>query len=305
MNSVQRSVTVCRSGPQALVQDGGRNGYAHLGVGHAGAADRESFELANRLVGNPVGCACVEVTFGGLELVADHTTWIAVTGAPVPVQAGGRAGWIDEPLRLLAGETLSLGTPVVGLRSYLAVRGGVLTTPELGSRSTDTMSGLGTSPLATADVLPIGPPPGMMPGVDLAPRKPLSNSEKVLPAEPGPRLDWFDDDALRLLYSQTFEVSSDANRVGVRLHGPVLPRATSLELASEGVVCGALQAPPDGRLTLFLADHPVTGGYPVIAVVPSYALSAAAQLRPGQQVRFQPLGRQNHLTYQGQQFVTK
>lgn len=141
------ALTVLDPGPLSLVQDRGRTGYADLGVGRSGAADLPAMELANRLVGNPVGAAVVEVTLGGLTVRADEPTWIAVTGAPLAVRAGGRARWTGEPIPVPAGGCVELGRPDRGLRSYLAVRGGVAVTPVLGSRSTDRLSGLGPEPL--------------------------------------------------------------------------------------------------------------------------------------------------------------
>lgn len=280
--------TVLETGMLALVQDSGRTGWAHLGVGRAGAADRAAMALANRLVGNERGSAVVEVTDGGFVFRSAQRCWVAVAGAPLPVRAGARARWTHEAVPLAPGEVVRLGRPERGLRSYLAVRGGITSEPVLGSRSTDLMSGLGPPPLRAGDVLPVGLPTDPPPAADVvAPALPPGPGEDVrLPVRLGPRTDWFAPEAVGLLLGSRFEATPDSNRIGLRLAGPVLPRSIADELTSEGVVEGALQAPPGGRLTLFGPDHPVTGGYPVIAVVPSRALSAAAQLRPGQGVRF-------------------
>lgn len=282
------ALTVLEPGLRALVEDTGRVGWAHLGVSRAGAADRPAMALANRLVGNDERAAVVEVTNGGLELQFDAATWIAVTGAPLPVRVGARARWTNEAIAVRAGDVVRLGLPERGLRSYVAVRGGVEVEPVLGSRSTDLMSGLGPPPLSRGDVLPLGRPSAPVPVADVvAPATPASiDQDVVLPVVLGPRADWFQPEAIDILVRRRFEVTADCDRIGVRLSGPALPRLIREELASEGVVEGSLQAPPDGRLTLFGPDHPVTGGYPVIAVVPSPALALVAQLRPGQGVRF-------------------
>jgi biotin-dependent carboxylase-like uncharacterized protein len=282
------ALTVLEPGLRALVQDAGRVGWAHLGVGTAGAADRPAMALANRLVGNDEGAAVVEVTNGGLELRLDAATWIAVTGAPLAVRVGARARWTNEPIAVGAGEVVRLGVPERGLRSYVAVRGGVMVDAVLGSRSTDLMSGLGPPPLSAGDVLLVGPPIGSVPVADVVPSATPApmDQDVVLPVVLGPRADWFHPEAVDLLLGERFEVTADSDRIGVRLAGPLLPRRIRRELASEGVVVGSLQAPPDGRLTLFGPDHPVTGGYPVIAVVRSHALAKVAQLRPGHGVRF-------------------
>lgn len=284
--STNRSITIDQTGPLALIQDRGRPGFAHLGVGSSGAADSRSMALANRLVGNSYDAACIEVTFGGLEFTVDHHTNIAVTGASVSVVVGERQATLNSRLRVRSGQRVALGLPAIGMRSYVAIRGGISVPPVLNSRATDTLSGLGPEPLAPRRIVPVRIPTAPLPDTDFAPTPPLCGGEVTLPVVLGPRADWFTTDAHTTLCSRRFQVSSDSNRVGIRLDGPPLPRALLGELVSEGVVCGSLQAPPGGRLTMFLADHPVTGGYPVIGVVPASAIPVVAQLRPGQSVRF-------------------
>jgi biotin-dependent carboxylase-like uncharacterized protein len=288
-------IEVVRVGVGTTVQDLGRPGLAHLGVGRSGAADRRAFRLANRLVGNPEGAAALEVTLGGLVLRFRRSARVACAGAPCPVRLAGRpAGW-GAPLSVLAGETLELGLPPAGLRSYVAVRGGIDVPPVLGSRATDTLAGLGPRPPAPGDLLPVGvaPADGPAPGpagpvgeaLDAVPPVPYPEVATVR-VLPGPRDDWFVPDALAALTSQPYVVTPACDRVGMRLAGPALERREDRELPSEGTVAGALQVPPDGRPILFLADHPVTGGYPVIAVVVHADLPTAAQLRPGDRLRF-------------------
>jgi biotin-dependent carboxylase-like uncharacterized protein len=282
-------LTVVEPGPLATVQDLGRPGWASIGVTASGAADRSAAALANRLVGNDPAAAVVEVTAGGLRVRAERTVLVAVTGAPVPVVAGGRAAPCNAPLTLAPGAVLALGRPAVGLRSYLAVRGGVDLPPVLGSRSTDTLSGLGPPPLRAGDRLPVGTLAGDEPVVDVAAVRPPS-TRPVLHVLPGPRRDWLEPAAWAALTGAEWTVTADSDRVGLRLAGPPLRRARDGELPSEGLVPGALQVPPDGAPVLFLADHPVTGGYPVLGVVAASDLPAAAQLRPGDVVRFRPAG---------------
>jgi biotin-dependent carboxylase-like uncharacterized protein len=280
-------LTVLAPGPRATVQDRGRAGWASIGVPRSGAADRAAHDLANRLVGNLPEAATVEVTAGGLRIRAERTVLVAVTGAPAPLDVDGRPAGVNAPLTLPAGATLALGVPARGLRSYLAVRGGVDLPPVLGSRSTDTLSGLGPPPLTAGDRLPVGSLAGEQPLVDLAPVAPLPD-RPVLRVLPGPRRDWLKASAWVELTSQEWAVSADSDRVGLRLTGPRLLRSRTDELPSEGLVAGAVQVPPDGGPVLFLADHPVTGGYPVLAVVVTADLPLAAQLRPGDGVRFRP-----------------
>ncbi len=283
------------TGPMTTVQDLGRPGRGDLGVGRSGAADRGALRLGNRLLANPEGAASLEVTLGGLRVRAQGDLLIALTGALCPATVTDAAGRVrgvghQSVERLPDGATLRLGVPRRGLRTYVAVRGGLDVPEVLGSRATDTMAGLGPERPAPGTLLPVGPPPPRFPVADLAPVFGMSSGDPVLEILPGPRDDWFSADALASLCSAPYEVTTDSDRVGMRLRGPRLTRVREEELPPEGMVPGALQVPPSGQPTLFLADHPVTGGYPVIAVVRSRDVDRAAQTRPGQRVRFR-LGR--------------
>ena len=278
-------IEIVKSGPLALVQDLGRPGRQELGIGHSGAADRSSHELANRLVGNLESAAGLELTLGGLVARFTHNAVIAVTGADARPRVDERAVDMNSPVHLKAGQTLHIGQPHTGLRVYLAVRGGIDVAEVAGSRSTDLLSGLGPPPVKPGQRLPVGAATCPAPAVDHAPRPPV-DAHPVLRVRPGPRDDWFTDRAVEALFCAEFEVSADSNRVAIRLRGPALERATDRELPSEPLVCGAIQVPPDGLPLLFLADHPVTGGYPVIGVVPKADQPLAAQARPGQRLRF-------------------
>ncbi|GMA41581.1 hypothetical protein GCM10025883_36260 [Mobilicoccus caccae] len=280
------SLEVVATGPRALVQDMGRPGLARLGVGRSGAADRASHALAQRIVGNTEEAAGIEVTLGGLKLRANGPMLIAVTGAPVPMTVAGRQHSTGELVHLRDGDELALGMCGSGLRAYLAVRGGIDVSPELGSRSTDTLSGLGPTPLAAGDVLPVGEMTQALPALDAVSLPALPASPVELRIAPGPRLDWIESRAA--LSGQTWQVSSRSDRIGVRLEGEAVsrhPDMRSRELQSEGVVRGSIQVPAGGEPVLFLADHPVTGGYPVAAVVLDADVDRAAQVRPGDAVR--------------------
>ncbi|WP_343908728.1 biotin-dependent carboxyltransferase family protein [Nocardioides aquiterrae] len=266
------SLEVLEVGPLVTVQDRGRVGCAHLGVPRAGALDAPAAALANRLVGNDEDAAVLEVLLGGLVLRADTGCWVAVTGA---ADRGG-AEWLP------AGAELRVDVPATGLRSYVAVAGGIAVPPVLGSRSTDTLAWVGPPPVSPGTVLPVGEARAQPRPLD-TPRAPRPGPLRLVP---GPRDDWFVPDALDLLCGSAYTVGADSNRVGLRLEGPALRRAREGELASEGMVLGAVQVPPSGMPVVFLADHPPTGGYPVIGVVAADDLWQCAQLRPGDQVRF-------------------
>lgn len=288
---------VLSPGLQSLIQDLGRYGHSGLGVSAAGALDRASLRRANRLVGNAPSAAAIETVAGGLAVQAVGDQVLAVAGAPSDLTIASPSGddlepaWrtvpIATPFALLDGETLTIGAPQSGFRSYLAVRGGVDTAPVLGSRSTDTMSGIGPAPLAAGQLFAAGgeADSGVVGHPELQPDFPGAGVT-VLDVVPGPRADWFGAAALASFCGQDWEVKPQSNRVGMRLQGTPLQRTRQGELASEGTMAGALQIPPEGQPVLFLADHPITGGYPVIAVVVDHQLDLAAQVPIGGSIRF-------------------
>lgn len=293
----ESGLRILAPGLQSLVQDLGRHGHFGLGVPVAGAVDRASLRRANRLVGNAPSAAAIETVAGGLTVQAVGDQTLAVAGAPSELTISSPAGTGAEPRRrtaavaapfvLLDGETLAVGAPESGFRSYLALRGGVDAGLVLGSRSTDTMSGIGPAPLSAGQLLAAGDDAesGVVGSPELQPDFPEAGVT-VLDIVPGPRADWFDRAALDSLTAQQWQVTPQSNRVGMRLDGTPLRRARDGELPSEGTVSGALQVPPEGLPVLFLADHPITGGYPVIAVVVDSQLDLAAQIPIGGTVRF-------------------
>ncbi|WP_432040323.1 biotin-dependent carboxyltransferase family protein [Streptomyces cucumeris] len=282
--------SVERAGALTTVQDLGRTGHAHLGVPRSGALDQPAHRLANRLAGNADDAATLETTLTGCAVRPRRPVTVAVTGAPCAVSVDGRPAAWGAPVRVPAGALLELGAATHGVRSYLAFDGGVAADPVLGSRATDVLSGLGPAPLADGAVLALGRAGDAPPAVDVVPHRGVPR-ELVLPVVLGPRDDWFTAAGLRTLTTGGFRVSAASNRIGLRTEGPALERAREGELPSEGMALGAIQVPPDGRPVLFLADHPTTGGYPVVGVVPERWLAAAAQAVPGTGVRFTPLGR--------------
>lgn len=300
-------VSVVSPGAQSLIQDLGRYGYADLGVSEAGALDAPAMTEANRLAGNHPNDAVIEAAMGGLTIKARGDQVVAVTGAVSPLTikgtTGSRTARLEAPLALLDGEQLTIGPARRGLRNYVAIRGGIDVPEVLGSRATDTMSGLGPDPLTAGSFLPVAEaPPHSIVGHSWPATAESSSTHPALAADagahpdntepvtvtivPGPRDDWFDQAAFDSLCSQEWEVTPKSNRVGLRLEGTPLERAKSGELPSEGTVAGSIQMPPSGLPVLFLADHPVTGGYPVIAVVSHSDLGKVAQIPPGGSIRF-------------------
>lgn len=279
------TLEILRTGPLALVEDLGRPGLAHVGVSKSGAADRRSHRLANRLLANPDDRATIEVTFGGfVARVRGGAADIAVTGADTNPTVNGTVFGTNSIHHVRDGEVIALGTPRAGLRTYLAVRGGIDVTPVLGSRSYDVMSAIGPLPLQAGDVLPIGAHVDEYPQLDQAPVAAISQHLAEVMVVPGPREDWLvDPDAL----VHTIWMASDrSDRVGMRLEGrPLRLRQPDRQLPSEGATRGAIQVPPNGLPVILGPDHPVTGGYPVVGVVTDEDIDKVAQIRPGQYVR--------------------
>lgn len=260
-------IEVVDAGLLATVQDHGRLGWAHIGVPRSGAVDPMLAALVNRLVGNPGAAPTIE-SVGGLVVSAVEPVTVASDVEPVARTLG-------------AGETLRL--PVGGRQwHYLAVRGGFVVDAVLGSCSTDTLSGLGPPVLRSGDRLVVGPEPVATPHGETVPTRQTEPRARLLP---GPRLDWFEGDPLRRMAEAVWRVTS-SSRVGVRLSGGLLARTVTDELPSEGLVRGAIQVPPDGDPIMMLADHPTTGGYPVVAVVHPDDVAGVAQAIAGTTVRF-------------------
>lgn len=269
---------VLDAGTLTTVQDRGRRGYAHLGVPRSGALDQGALALANRLVGNSNASAVLETTLTGCVLRARGTQVVAVTGAFAEVEVGGRPMAWGSRLVVPDGATLRVGSALHGARSLVAVSGGFASEPVLGSRSRDTLSGIGPMPLSVGTLMPVEPSPAL-PG-DGPAEIPFRRSPRWLPLLPGPHVEWCDAGRLS---GSTWLVASDSNRVGLRLDGAPIERRVG-EIRSFGMIAGAVQLPPSGRPIVLLADHATTGGYPVVAVVAAEDLDACAQWRPGDEI---------------------
>lgn len=285
---------VVRSGLQLLVQDRGRPGRAALGVSASGVADRTAMRVANRAVGNRPDAAILEGV-GAMTLRLHGDGVAAVTGAVGEFSLTGADGVLHAilpgaPFAFADGDLLTLEHPVRGLRYAIAVRGGIVAAPALGSVATDTLAGLGPTPLTAGDTVRFGDMHDAPFAVDPYPTPrdlPAAGDVVELRITLGPRDDWFTPDALLALCGQDWEVTPRSDRVGVRLHGETpLSRSIAGELPSEGAVTGAIQVPPDGQPVLFLPDHPLTGGYPIIGALTDDSLDLAAQLPPGARIRF-------------------
>ncbi len=234
----------------------------------------------------------------GIKAVARGKIIIGVTGALCPIQIKTPQGEIlhvntYQPIDLNDGDEITLEIPNAGMRSYLAVRGGFIVPEVLGSRSFDTLSGIGPVPLKPDDRLIIGDTSHCVAvSVSETPAFVMPNKDDVVVLDIflGPRTDWFEQTSIDLLRNQIWQITPQSNRVGLRLNGEyALSRIKHEELPSEGTCSGAIQIPANGQPILFLADHPVTGGYPVIASVAHYHLDLAGQIPINSKIQFNPI----------------
>ncbi|CAI9399534.1 5-oxoprolinase subunit C [Aestuariimicrobium sp. T2.26MG-19.2B] len=288
---------VLEPGPLCLLQDLGRRTGLGMGLPRAGALDRASLRLANRLVGNPETAAGLELLGGGLVVQVMADTVLAFCGAPAPVLVDGRPEPSHTALPVRAGAQVRVGRPSHGLRVLLGVAGGLAGDLLAGSVSSSPTAGLGRAPLRAGDVLDsagLATGPWTATDLGLAAAAVGGGSDGLmLGVFAGPRDDWFTPAARALFVATPWLVSPECDRVGMRLqarHHPAqvgLERLVTGELPSEAVIPGSVQVPPDGRPVVFLADHPTTGGYPVIGVVDPADLDVLGQVRPGDELRFE------------------
>ncbi len=288
-------ISVVRPGPLTTVQDLGRPGWAHLGVPRAGAVDPVSLRLANRLVANPDGAAALEATVAGPDLTFGVDTTIALVGGHVEASIDGAAVPTAQTLRIGAGQTLRMGQVRSGTRAYLAVAGGIDAPAVLGSSSRDTLSGIGPAPLQAGQRLGVAAaginPPGARLRVDRS--YSLDNEVRVVL---GPRHDRATSSGLARLLGEGYTATPSSDRTGTRLSGPTVELVAGCPpLASEAMVAGAVQVPPDGQPIVLLANHATHGGYPVVAVVVAADLALVGQSRPAGTICFRQISRQEAL----------
>ncbi|MBG5918691.1 5-oxoprolinase/urea amidolyase family protein [Providencia stuartii] len=291
-------LTVLATGLQTLVQDYGRVGLSALGISESGAMDKGALRSANRLVGNDIHEAALEITQGGFKAQANRPLLVGVTGASCDVEITTAEGihyfaQQYQPIQLAKGDIIHLGTATKGVRSYLAIRGGIEMTPILGSCSFDTLAQVGPAPLKAGQRLAVKSlKQQTVISLNELPvlNYPSAHEIVVLDIVLGPRTDWFTQQAVRLLTSQLWQVTAASNRIGLRLAGDKgIERAKHQELPSEGTCVGAIQIPANGQPVLFLNDHPLTGGYPVIGAVCEYHLDLAGQIPVNAKIQFNPI----------------
>lgn len=289
---------VIKPGLLTTLQDVGRPGYAHLGVGRSGAFDAPALRIANALCGNLADACGLEFTLRGPTLHFLDDALIAVTGAPLPITIDGSNASMWAPVPVRAGATLELGAMRKGCRSYLAVGGGIDIPKILSSRSVDVNAALGPfdgRPLRAGDRLGVSAAAGEFKYAATTPKwcidpRPWFDDVATRPLRMlrGTHFEFMTETSRSNLFSHDFHITHESNRVGIRLKGPDLEMQAPIEMISEGCVPGLLQLPPSGQPIAFGPECPVSGGYPRIGQIAAVDLPRLAQLRPGDAVRFAP-----------------
>lgn len=287
------NLQIIRSGPMTTVQDEGRFGYMEYGIGESGVMDRDAYRRANELVGNTAGEAVLEATLMGPVIRFDGDALIAFMGADMQADIDGTAIYRGQAYQVAAGHTVQFGFSQNGVRTYIAVAGGIDVPVIMGSRSTNMkckIGGFWGRKLEDNDVLQVF-------------ERSYSNKEKsrllkkkITPevygaqievrAIPGPQDDYFTAEGIKTFFETGYRVSQDSDRMGIRLDGAEVEGKGSMDIVSDGITFGSVQVTSAGLPIVLMADHQTTGGYAKIATVVSEDLHYLAQARPGDEVRF-------------------
>lgn len=288
------AVKITMTGAFTTVQDAGRYGYQCYGIGPSGVMDEKAYADANYLVGNVNKEAVLETTLYGGEMEIREDTVLAVTGADMEPKRNGEPIPMNEPVRMKAGDTLSLGAVREGCRTYIAFAGGIDVPVVMGSRSTSIRYKLGGyegRALKAGDELPLGR------GRSFEEVKGRKTEGRRFPSEicirviPGPQDDYFTEKGKATFYSAIYTVSEQSDRMGCRLDGPGIESREGTDIVSDAIPCGSVQVPADGRPIVLMADRQTTGGYAKVATVCAFDIPRLAQGKPGDRVRFTAVSR--------------
>ncbi|WP_434659746.1 5-oxoprolinase subunit PxpC [Klebsiella sp. MISC125] len=279
---------IIRAGMYTSVQDGGREGLRQLGISRCGAMDKPALVIANLLVGNGANAAALEITLGQVDIQFARDAWFALTGAACEATLDGQPVWLGWRVAAKAGQRLVLKTPRIGIRSYLAVAGGIAVPKVLGSRSTDLKVGIGGLEgrrLQDGDQLKLGKSTKQFSTPRGVKQLPVGNWIRALP---GPEYHEFDSASQQAFWRSPWQLSPQSNRMGYRLQGQPLVRTTNREMFSHGLLPGVVQVPHNGQPIVLMNDAQTTGGYPRIASIIEADMYQLAQIPLGQPIHFVP-----------------
>lgn len=282
-------LTILSPGPQSTLQGARRTGQRHMGIPWAGAADDWSMALANRLVDNAAAETAIEITLGVFEVRFEQDTWFALTGAPTQADLSGGGVSFHATQFAPTGSVLKLRGARTGMRTYLAIAGGVIGEEFLGSASTYLPAGFGGykgRALIAKDQLEVAPQPSTLEWLETpADLIPVLSDNYTLRGTPSIETHLLDQDSERALFQTSFAIGRQATRMGVSLEGTPLALNSDGKMKSVAVFPGAIQCPEDGTPIILLADAQTTGGYPRIASIARCDRHILGQLRPGNKVR--------------------
>lgn len=296
-------------GLSTTVQDRGRLGYGRFGITPSGAMDPLALELGNILVSNDRNAAGLELTVAGPTIEFESDCSISICGADLSPEIADMTLPTWRAIAVRKGSVLRFGSPRWGCRSFLAVSGGIDVPEVMGSRSTYTRARLGGfhgRALRAHDEVPVGGDARAAPqiGSEAIGPMPFALSERFVAPDdavglyepvgtvrvlPGPHFHLFAEDDRTTFLNEAFEVSPRSDRMGYRLAGPPLASGRRKELISSAVLTGTVQVPRGGEPIVLMSDRQTTGGYPIIAQVASVDLPAVAQLKPGDEIRFEAI----------------
>ena len=280
---------IITGGALSTIQDAGRFGFMKNGFTQSGVMDTRAAKTANALLGNEPGAPVIEITMKGLTAWFTSETYFCLTGGVFKAKLNNRPINNNKVYKADKNDIISVGTAVSGMRCYLAVSGGFSVPEVMGSASTNLKIGAGGHEgrkLRTYDKIDYPEPSGKSPEGREAEITLISPGVREIRAVPGPQSDMFDEENISKFFSETFTVTSDLDRMGIRLEGPELKGINGNDIISDGIVFGSVQIPNSGKPIILMADHQTTGGYAKIATVASADLPKLAQVRPGDKISF-------------------
>jgi len=298
---VDNTIEVLSSGLLTTIQDLPRYGYAHLALSPGGPVDLDGAALANALIGNPSNAVGLEITGVGPRLLFHVDTWVAWVGGNFEVKIDDKSIFGNRPIRITRGQTLSFASIRQGYRVFLAIAGGIEVQSVLGRGGSHLSSGIGKKPLQKGEFLRLSQPycfdqiPLLKSMTDsgmistkwsIAPPVALTHKTQFIHAIPSLHFNLLSAQEQELLWKTVWTISSQSNRMGMRLNSNFKITSSISGIASQGICFGTVQLPPSGEPILMLSEHQTTGGYPRLLEVVRSERSKLAQMRPGDKFQF-------------------
>ncbi len=285
-------IKIISPGLLTTVQDLGRFGYMESGFSPCGVMDSFSAKLANILVDNSEYDGVLEMTVLGITACFEEDNIIAITGAGFEPKVNGIVVPLNTAVRVSAGDILNCGTAKTGCRGYLSVAGGLDVQPVMGSMSTNLKCKIGGyqgRKLVAGDAIPLRHPQDRLYAMESRKLtvKPLSHEVKTIHVILGPQDDYFSEAGKGTFLSETYTVTAESDRMGIKLDGASVDSVNGVDIISDGIALGSVQIPSSGKPIIMMADRQTTGGYAKIATVITADIPILAQMRPGDTLKFE------------------